>query len=139
MPPILASKLAVCGELDQSQRVSPALTLEEFFDGNNDEGSIGCNLLPHPGLAAFRQIFSSLRENPDVADIRFPVVEWGDDLDWPFTDKAFVVTKLQANEVRRRVASLSPDEVGELDCAEFKNFDGLVVPTGFHVVLIWWD
>ena len=33
------------------------VTREEFFDGNDDEGSIGCNLNDHPGLDAFNAAF----------------------------------------------------------------------------------
>ena len=27
--------------------------IDRFFDGNDDLGSIGCNLDPHPGIARF--------------------------------------------------------------------------------------
>ncbi len=29
------------------------VTRLEFFEGNDDAGSIGCNLLPHPGVDTF--------------------------------------------------------------------------------------
>ena len=28
----------------------PLVSLEEYFDGNDDLGSIGCNLSDHPGV-----------------------------------------------------------------------------------------
>jgi hypothetical protein len=40
--------------------------IEEFFDGNDDLGSIGCNLPEHPGIAVFRDILVGLTLRPDV-------------------------------------------------------------------------
>jgi hypothetical protein len=38
----------------------------EFFDGNGDLGSIGCNLTKHPGITAFRDALASIARRPDV-------------------------------------------------------------------------
>lgn len=139
LPPKLAARLTPYGELDQSQKVSPALTIEEFFDGNLDEGSIGCNLDPHPGIGAFRATFEALLVKAKAIDVRFPIVEWIEGLDWPFTDKAIVITKLDPDEIKDLVGQLTPDEVGFLDESAIKSFDGLKVPGDFRAVLIWWD
>jgi hypothetical protein len=139
IPPKLAARLARYGELDQSQNLSPALTLEEFFDGNSDEGSIACNLVPHPGLGVFRSAFESLLQDPSVRDIRFPVLEWIEGLDWPFTDKVIVVTSLSPESIADRIKHLTPDEVGLLDDASIPSFEGLMIPDGLRAVLIWWD
>lgn len=135
----LAERLAPYGVLDQSQEISPALTIEEFFDNNNDEGSIGCNLAPHPGIDIFRSTFEALLEDAAVRDVRFPVVEWIEGLDWPFTDKVIIVTTLDLREVEDRVKHLMPDEVGDLADAAQSEFEGLLIPEGYRAVLIWWD
>lgn len=139
LPSKLAARLAPYGALDQSQRLSPALTLEEFFDGNSDEGSIGCNLVPHPGIGIFRSTFEALLQDSNVRDVRFPVLEWIEGLDWPFTDKAIVVTSLTPESIADRIRQLTPDEVGFLDDAAIASFEGLKIPDGFRPVLIWWD
>lgn len=43
--------------------------MSEFFDGNDDLGSIGCNLSDHPGIEAFRDTFARLLARPDVEAI----------------------------------------------------------------------
>ena len=40
------------------------VTLAEFFEGNDDLGSIGCNLTDHPGLDHFRQVLSDFGADP---------------------------------------------------------------------------
>jgi hypothetical protein len=39
---------------------------ERFFDGNDDTGSIGCNLSEHPGITAFQKILTGLESRSDV-------------------------------------------------------------------------
>lgn len=85
----------------------PVVSLEEFFDGNDDDGSIGCNLdepfcppsdtrgwlertlrprpavsipaptAPHPGPQGFYKILMTVRERADVQDVLVEI----DDLD----------------------------------------------------------
>ena len=45
-----------------------AVPLNEFFEGNTDERSIGVNLPPekHIGLDGFRGVLEKIRERPDV-------------------------------------------------------------------------
>ena len=50
---------ALKGELSKMPEPQ-VVPIERFFDGNDDLGSIGCNLNPHPGIA-LRQ-----RARPDL-------------------------------------------------------------------------
>ena len=64
---------------------------ERFFDGNDDLGSIGCNLDGHPGVDAFRDVFAGLLRRSDVQAVYAQISE----LDpgegcWPFTDTVLV-------------------------------------------------
>lgn len=50
-----------------ARRSEPLLVeVGPFFDGNDDEGSIGCNLDPHPGIARFWDTLVSLGQRRDV-------------------------------------------------------------------------
>ena len=37
--------------------------IERFFDGNDDLGSIGCNLMAHPGMDVFREALTKTARN----------------------------------------------------------------------------
>jgi hypothetical protein len=106
------------------------LSLEEFFTDNDDLGSIGCNLNDHPGVNAFSQIFLSIRERPDVSDVRVAIRDFADSPEeWPFSDTVYVVTSASVDEIAAIVESLQPDEVQIDDTAM----------AGQRVVSVWWD
>src|SRR5690348_14502439 len=111
---------------------------ERFFDGNDDGGSIGCNLDEHPGVDAFRAVFAGLRRRPDVQAVYAQISE----LDpgegcWPFTDIILVVGTIPVDELRSAVSVLQPDEVGA--AAEFGVSAAVGNRHGSPVLAVWWD
>jgi hypothetical protein len=105
-----AKCLALKAELATQPQV---VLIDRFFDGNDDLGSIGCNLNPHPGIARFRQILSGLLSRPDVQAVYAQISE----LDpgegcWPFADMVLVVGTVPVADLRADVDPLQPDEVG---------------------------
>jgi hypothetical protein len=112
--------------------------IERFFDGNDDLGSIGCNLIPHPGIDRFRQILTGLLSRPDVEAVyaRISELDPGERC-WPFADTVLVVGAVSADELRRAVSELQPDEVGVAE-----GFGVPPVIADRHrspVSVIWWD
>jgi hypothetical protein len=49
-----------------AQSGAPTVAIERYFDGNDDEASIGCNLQEHPGIDVFREVLVGLTRRPDV-------------------------------------------------------------------------
>lgn len=96
-----------------SQEEPQLVSIERFFDGNDDEGSIDCNLMNHPGVDTFRRTFEELKRRPGVQKIFAQITELdpGED-SWPFTDTVLVVGSLSAEELQEALAALKPDEVG---------------------------
>jgi hypothetical protein len=96
-----------------AQPMPPIVSIERFFDGNDDLGSIGCNLIEHPGIDTFRDVLTGLLRRPDVQAVYAQVAELdpGDGC-WPFTDTIFIVGTISADELRSVLSSLEPDEVG---------------------------
>jgi hypothetical protein len=98
-----------------------AVTLEEFFEGNTDQDSIGVNLSTdrHIGLDGYRRVLSDIRDHPDVQGVFLELTEIPDPDDdqddgiWPTACVAFVVTSAPLAEVRGWVAPLHPREVTE--------------------------
>ena len=115
----------------------PLVTLEEFFVGNEDPGSIGCNLVPHPGVAEFFRVLRGIRERADVEDVLVGVSEdMGDDT-WPFSDCVYVITSAAASDVESWVETLGPEPVVADDPEPPANLS--TSRPGYRVITVWWD
>ena len=118
----------------------PLLTLEEFFSGNDETGSIGCNLLSAPTPGQFYDLLASLREREDVSDIRVQITCLDDPgRQWPFSDTIWFVTTASEVAVRSWFPSeLAPDEVwtGWQDRTLYEKCE---VPDGHRPVAAWYD
>jgi hypothetical protein len=114
------------------------VSIDRFLDGNDDQGSIGCNLLEHPGVDAFRSIFADLLARADVRAIYAQITELdpGDD-SWPFTDTVLVVGSISADELKLALGTLQPDEVGPGD-ADFLS-PSLSTADEQSTLVAWWD
>ena len=110
----------------------------QFFDGNDDLGSIGCNLPEHPGISAFADAFRQIENMDGVAGVYFAITEIDESYDdiWPFTDTAWIVTRLPPSAFEEVLGPLEPDEFGVSD-ESFANPPTL--PEGYRLVQVWWD
>jgi hypothetical protein len=120
---------------DQYGQIVP---ISEFFDGNDDLGSIGCNLDPHPGMARFLDVLTGLLKRPDVKGVYAQISELdpGEE-SWPFTETVLVAGTISADNLRSVVSSLQPDEVG--DSAQFGVSPSVAERHGSPVLVVWWD
>ncbi len=89
-----------------------AVSIERFFDGNDDAASIGGNLAKHPGVEAFRDVLAGLRGRAGVRAVYAQIfeVDPGEEY-WPSCDTVLVVGAIPATELRTAVRALKPDEV----------------------------
>lgn len=112
--------------------------VDEFFDGNDDIGSIGCNLPEHPGIDAFRTALVRLKERDDVVAVYAQIAEIdpGEDC-WPFTDTVFVVGSLSSEDLAAELEALEPDEVGSAE--DFGVPEQLLHKHKEPVLAAWWD
>lgn len=127
---LLKSKLTNCPD----QLVS----LDEFFGGNDDDGSIGCNLWPdHPGIAAFRETLGAIAARPDVDQVAVEVTEADPGQDeWPFSDVVYVVGAVPESTLGSLLSPLSPDEIAVIQAVDAPtSLRGVSKP----VFRVWWD
>jgi len=114
------------------------VSVERFFDGNDDPGSIGCNLIEHPGVDTFRDVLTGLLRRRDVQAVYAQISE----LDpgegcWPFADTVLVVGAIPADELRSAVSTLEPDEVAGAE--DFGVSPSIAERHGSTVLAAWWD
>lgn len=127
----LVAELTACTE-------PPLIPIDRFFDGNDDLGSIGCNLLAHPGLERFRSILVELSSRSDVEAVYAQIAEIDPGPDcWPFCDTVLVVGEIDLRTLQTLTKPLTPDEVSRIDRE--------LVPSAIsnrhtkEIFHIWWD
>ena len=92
------------------------VSIARFFDGNDDLGSIGCNLMEHPGVDKFREVLTGLLRRPDVSAVYAQISELDPgEGSWPFADTVIVVGTIAAEELREVLGVLEPDEIGKAE------------------------
>jgi hypothetical protein len=128
---------ALKAELDL-QPEPQVVRVERFFDGNDDTGSIGCNLCEHRGMAAFQEVLTGLESRSDVQAVYTQIIELdpGED-SWPFTDTVLVAGKISTSDLTAAVSSLEPDKVSPVE--DFGASAGMAAKHGTPVHVIWRD
>jgi hypothetical protein len=131
-------KCAQLKEILAQQPAPPLVSIEQFFDGNDDLASIGCNLIDHPGMDVFRDTFDAIRRRPDVEAVYAQIAEIdpGEGY-WPFADTVFIVGALAVEEARRLFARLQPDQVDRADPSLVPA--PLAEKHGAPILVVWWD
>jgi hypothetical protein len=125
------------GDPDEPSTPRPLLTIDEFFEGNSEIGSIGCNLTPTPTPDEFATLLRSIATRSDVFDVRVQVTMF-DTPEWPFSDTVYIMTSASPDDVLAWFPErLRPDEtwLGFTD----QPFEPYVVPAGARPVGVWWD
>jgi hypothetical protein len=88
------------------------VALEDFFNGNDDLGSIGCNLgSEQPPVTEFYGVLKNVRSRPEVQDVLVRICDYSDPTSWPFSDTIYIIAHTDLATVREWVAPLLPDEV----------------------------
>ena len=118
----------------------PVVALEAFFEGNSDLGSIGCNLLEHPGTEVFFGVLREIRARPEVQDILIEIyeVEEFEESMWPFSERVYIYTTASDQTILEWLEALGPDELIE-GYTQGKHPDAPNPGTGYRVVGAWWD
>ena len=133
----ITERVTRLGHPDEPGTPTPLLTIDEFFEGNSEVGSIGCNLDSAPAPARFYELFREMARRPEVKDIRVQITAF-DVPEWPFSDTVYVITSATPEDVVSWFPDeLKPDEIWEgfVD----QPFEPYEVPAGCKPVACWWD
>src|SRR5262249_23458450 len=106
--------------------------------GNDDLGSIGCNLSSHPGIGKFYRTLSEIKSRADVQDVLVEIRDLVDEHSWPFSDTVFILTSMGAGNLQSLISQLDPNEVGPFP-AESTPRDLPPLAAGMQILGAWWD
>ncbi len=126
------------GDVNDPSTMRPLLTLEEFFEGNDVDGSIWCNCSPTPSPAEVYAVLKRVRAQNGVADVRVEIAMF-DVPEWPFSEVVWVVTSAPPEQVKSWFPkAVAPDAVS-IGWGKSAAYEPLEVPAGMHPVACWWD
>jgi hypothetical protein len=118
----------------------PLVSIEQFFDGNDDSYSIAVNLEPHPALVEFRRKLIDIRNRDDVCAVLMEIFDIDEarecDESWPYCERVYVITaagEAQATKWNRDLSADGPVEGWALDPPVIE------VPANHRVWQIIWD
>ena len=127
------------GDINNFELPRPVVSLELFFDGNDDWGSIGYNLPDQIAPQQFHAILQSIRDRNEVADVLIEVKDLEDPDGWPATDTIWVITSLQ----RDQLDELIPENIKPDDWLSYPPksgaMDPLTIPANMQALGIWYD
>jgi hypothetical protein len=127
------------GDINNFDNPRPLVTLEEFFEGNDDFASIGYNFNPPPGPQALYKLFKHVRDRPDVADVLVEVKDHEDPEGWPSSDTVWIVTSASPDEVQGWLGDqFRADEILEGWGTSLKR-EPYEVPVGMKAIGVWYD
>lgn len=120
-----------------------AVTLEQFFDGNDCEWCIAPNRSQDIDLATVRRVLFGLRDRPEVHDVRIELdlleFQTYPDDEWPYASGVAVITTLMPEEVDAMTIEADTDPSGGPSDGVDWLVDAPTVPSGHHYVGVWWD
>ena len=115
------------------------VSLEDFFEGNNDQESIAPHIFDAERTSPqiFYRKLSELKNLDQVDDV-FVRIQDVEDSDWPFTDTVYIISKLSVEEIRSKLTDLHPDEIYE-EWMYGQPINAPEVKDGFSIFSVWWD
>lgn len=135
-----AALLERIGDINNPALPRPLVGFELFFEGNNDYGSIGCNLPGSVHPSEFYVLLQQLRDRQDVHEVLIEVKDLEDPDGWPFSDTIWFITSAKPADVRAWFPDrLSPDDVIDGFERNPERLEPYAIPDGLRAVGAWYD
>jgi hypothetical protein len=120
-----------------------AVTLEQFFDGNDCEWCVAPNRREDIDLETVRRVLFDLRDRPEVHDVRMELehleFDTFPDDEWPYANGVAVITTLRPEEVDALTIDADTQASGGPAASVDWLVDAPSIPSGHHYVGVWWD
>jgi hypothetical protein len=137
---ILKARINRNGDINDPAVPRPIVTLEEFFEGNDDYGSIGYNFYPdQPAPSEFYDLFQRIRERRDVADVLVEVSQHEMPDEWPSTDTVWILTSASLEDLASWLGErFQADDLWD-GWTDHLIREPVDVPSNCRAVGVWWD
>lgn len=146
----LIAKIMPQYDMVEDFAVLPVVSLDDFFDGNWDEGSFATNMVGYglPSLEECYQILAEIRDRSDVQDVLIAIIDCPeadepDDFEmWSVSDTVYVLASFTEDEFVQMTKRLVPDDayLGTWSCRTgIKPPMAPELKPGHHVFVLWWD
>lgn len=130
--------LAKVGDLSDDNNLNTYVSLEDFFVGNDDPGSLWPNLeQPAETTAEAFAFLQAIRSRPDVRDVLICIYDFDDEEGvWFFAERIVVITDATAATVTAWFDQFPPD-----DCfgADEDAMVASLASQGIASMALWWD
>ena len=92
-----------------------AVTLDEFFEGNDDIGSLACNLDPHPGMESLYYYLTRFANDNEV-EVYVEIYEMDEDDDeiWPYSERVYLIGDIERDAIEGLLADVLASEIEDL-------------------------
>lgn len=132
-------------QAEQDPDTPPVVMLDEYFNGNTNEGCIAPNQVGYgrPALAEFYARFKEIQQRPSVQAVLVGIHgDWTEALThpeiWPAAENIHIYTAASADEVEKWIAGLESDGVGE--GWPYGMHPAAPRPNpGYQVITVYWD
>jgi hypothetical protein len=145
----LIAAMAAAGWKTDNDHKTVAVSLENFFVGNNCKHSIAANVEPAPPYDTAESWFSLLKEIRSIEGVHDVVVEIymiepyedGRVGMWPYSDTVWIYSSLDRGLIQSLVAAIEPDEVRDASVHDpsWNLHPPFPAPDGIRPYWIWWD
>jgi hypothetical protein len=128
------------GNINDENTPRPLVTLEEFFIGNSDYGSIGYNWGPdQPSPQEFYELFQDIREKPGVHDVLVLVNDQVEPGDWPSTDTVWIITSAGVDDIKDWLGRRFFADDLLIGFPEAMKIEEAQIPVDMNAIGVWWD
>lgn len=126
------------GRLEDLENTDVWVDIEDFFDGNDDLGSIWCSLPEPPEeISQVSAFLKTVRSRNNVNGLRICVSQFdGGENEWPFSDTILVITDASKADVEVWFDRFPPDEIY---VEEDEKLLGDLGFAGKRALRLWWD
>lgn len=108
----LIARIKKQGDLNDPNGGVIVVGVEDYFAGNEELGSIGANLIPHPGIDRFRAVLCGVQSRDDVQAVLVRIIEVVEG-EWPYSDTVYILSSAPRESVAGWLSELKPDEMYE--------------------------